>query len=330
MITLNPIERFLSSVAITSLIVCGFFYIHNGRGKEEHEERLLSYGIASYFLSVGLIRIFLFFVELFVDGIYIVDFTQVFETYNATNYILLYFYLFLFSYVLIVTMVVIGVFIWISVKTKREIQTISSTISVGFAFILIGWLSDGFFIRRMEFIPQFIPSSFILLGSVLIIIPLLIDREIFSWKIANWLVISSIIGIGVFLVLGIFSQVAINVLSIIIITISSLILILVVLIIINQIIQQRRTQESEGKDEVESLVTVFTKPISISVDEIELSKEKGTCLVCKSKISGINYACPKCQVPYCYRCMQALGKMENSCWVCSTQFENVMQFKEEN
>ncbi len=44
-------------------------------------------------------------------------------------------------------------------------------------------------------------------------------------------------------------------------------------------------------------------------------------MVCKNKISRLNYICPGCLALYCVKCSEALSNLENSCWVCETPFD---------
>ena len=75
--------------------------------------------------------------------------------------------------------------------------------------------------------------------------------------------------------------------------------------------------------ELKDFLKIFTKPKTITKEEINFSIEKKICLVCKSKVSRLNYFCPECEVLYCIRCSDALSNLENACWVCETPFKVV-------
>ena len=64
------------------------------------------------------------------------------------------------------------------------------------------------------------------------------------------------------------------------------------------------------------------RPENITEEEVAISKEKKICLVCKGKVLGISFICPKCESFYCIKCSEALSNLENSCWICNNPFDN--------
>lgn len=65
-----------------------------------------------------------------------------------------------------------------------------------------------------------------------------------------------------------------------------------------------------------------SRPMEITPEEISLYREQGICLVCKGKLSRFNvFSCPKCDVLYCKKCVEALTNLENACWVCNAPFD---------
>ncbi len=64
---------------------------------------------------------------------------------------------------------------------------------------------------------------------------------------------------------------------------------------------------------------IFTRPETITEEEVSISKEKKVCLVCKGKLGGFNkyiFMCPDCNAFYCEKCSKALSNLENTCWAC--------------
>ena len=62
--------------------------------------------------------------------------------------------------------------------------------------------------------------------------------------------------------------------------------------------------------------------LEISPEEITLHREQKICIVCKGKLSRFNiFTCPKCDVRYCKKCVEALTNLENACWVCKAPFD---------
>ncbi|MFX1526659.1 MAG: hypothetical protein ACFFB4_03720 [Promethearchaeota archaeon] len=92
-------------------------------------------------------------------------------------------------------------------------------------------------------------------------------------------------------------------------------------------IKVSEVQEIVPKEELKDFIKTFMKPATITIEEIQLYKEKGLCLVCKSKVTRLNYVCPKCYALYCLKCSRALTNLENSCWVCETPFDESKPMK---
>ncbi|GAH31877.1 unnamed protein product, partial [marine sediment metagenome] len=65
-----------------------------------------------------------------------------------------------------------------------------------------------------------------------------------------------------------------------------------------------------------------SRPMEISPEEISLYHEQGICIVCKGKLGRFNvFTCPKCDVFYCKKCVEALTNLENACWVCNAPLD---------
>ncbi|MFX1346114.1 MAG: hypothetical protein ACFFAI_13465 [Promethearchaeota archaeon] len=282
------------------------------------------YGFASFWMSIAITRTFFYFSDYFLEGTYTGDLSIIIQTYKIGNYILLYFYLYLFAYILISIISLSIMFIWFSLKSKKEFQIISSIVTIGFAMILIGWAFETMAIKELNLLSPAIPSVFIIIGTLTSIFPIIIDLEFFSSHLANWLVLVSILGILAFLGLTIFTNLPLFIISQLIIWISIIVLVVIIIYIIVHITNQIRPPQSSTlvvKKDLKDFIKIFTKPITITVEEIELYREKGLCLVCKSKVSRLNYVCPKCNVLYCVKCSEALTNLENACWVCETPFD---------
>ncbi len=71
----------------------------------------------------------------------------------------------------------------------------------------------------------------------------------------------------------------------------------------------------------ESLFRITHRSSQITEEEVYISKEKKICIVCKGKVSRVNYICPECDAFYCIKCSIALGNTENACWVCNEPFD---------
>jgi len=83
-----------------------------------------------------------------------------------------------------------------------------------------------------------------------------------------------------------------------------------------------KTEQREGKGDIPDILRVFAKPERITEEEVTISKEKKTCLVCKGKLTRAMYICPVCNTFYCEKCSNTLISIENACWVCETPFDD--------
>jgi hypothetical protein len=298
--------------------------LYNGRRKEIVHEKILMYGFASFWFFIALTRAFFYFSDYLLGGTYTGDLSIIIQTYKIGNYILLYFYLYLFTYILINIISLSIMFIWFSIKSEKEFQIISSVVTIGFAMVLIGWAFEATTIKELNIISPVIPSVFIIIGAIITIFPLIVDLEFFTSPLLNWLILISITGILIFLGLTVFTNLPLSIIGQIIIWISTIALVCVIIYILGLIINGLRTPlplPQGDKVEFKDFIKIFTKPTTITVEEIELYREKGLCLVCKSKVSRLNYVCPKCNAFYCVKCSDALTNLENACWVCDTPFD---------
>ncbi len=103
-----------------------------------------------------------------------------------------------------------------------------------------------------------------------------------------------------------------------------LIVIIVIISLIGVIIVRKRTKKEyetvlTKKDAIISSLQVKRK--KISENNITLLKEKHNCLVHKGPIEGYSYICPSCSAYYCVKCLEAIKKLDNSCWACGYNFE---------
>ena len=65
----------------------------------------------------------------------------------------------------------------------------------------------------------------------------------------------------------------------------------------------------------------------ITEDDIIISKEKHICLVHKGSVKGYSFVCPECGAVYCIKCIDAIIKIENSCWSCESPIDRSQPIK---
>jgi len=82
---------------------------------------------------------------------------------------------------------------------------------------------------------------------------------------------------------------------------------------------------SESIDKID-IVSVFSRPKTLTEEEVSISKEKKICLLCKGKISNFNFLC-KCGAFYCEKCAKALITLENACWACGSAIDETKPIK---
>jgi len=80
-------------------------------------------------------------------------------------------------------------------------------------------------------------------------------------------------------------------------------------------------------EEILNIFGAFAKPQRVTEEEVSISKEKKICLVCKGKVSGINFICRQCESFYCEKCYTALTDLENVCWACDTALDETKPVK---
>ncbi|MFX0025634.1 MAG: hypothetical protein ACFE8M_04405 [Candidatus Hermodarchaeota archaeon] len=322
-------------MAIIILIVSSLFYISQGRKKETSHEKILMYGFAVFWLSIALVRAFFYFSDYILEGTYTGDLNEIILSFDITSYILLYFYLYFFIYIFISIISVNLMFIWFSIKAKKEIQAISSVVAIGLTVVLIGWAFETITIKELNLISPTFPPIFVIVGVIIAILPLILNLEFFSKALANWLVILSIVFILVFLSLTVFTNLPLFIISQVIIWISSFVLVLVIIYIIFYLVKRVRTPETsleDKKGELKDFIRIFTKPLDFSMKEIKFYRDRGLCLVCKNKISGLTYVCPNCDAWYCIKCSKALTELENVCWGCGKPINlfKLLKYEEEH
>ncbi|MFX0020146.1 MAG: hypothetical protein ACFFAF_15600 [Candidatus Hermodarchaeota archaeon] len=277
------------------------------------------YGFACFWLSIAVVRAFFYFSDYILEGTYTGDLNVIILSFDITSYILLYFYLYLFIYIFISIISVNLLFIWFSIRSKKEFQAISSVVTIGFTVVLIGWAFETIAIKELNLISPILPPIFVIVGTIIAILPLILNLEFFSKALANWLVLISIIFILVFLGLTVFTNLPLFIISQVIIWISTFVLVLVIIYIISYLVKRGRAPETsleDKKSEIKDFIRIFTKPLDFSMKEIKFYRDRGLCLVCKNEISGLTYVCPNCDAWYCIKCSKALTELENVCWGC--------------
>ena len=84
---------------------------------------------------------------------------------------------------------------------------------------------------------------------------------------------------------------------------------------------QRASRESLASKDRPNIFGTFSRPRKLTEEEVSISKEKHTCLVCKNKLQGEMFICGDCGAYYCGKCSEVLKSQENTCWVCESALD---------
>ena len=225
-----------------------------------------------------------------------------------------------FEYFLLVPFILFLYTRWSPLRFKA----ISSFLLFGLVLITLGnafgWRSH----KQLNFYPLIIGPILFILGSIVIILPILIDPKKIQIVLPYW-IFFGILTISILLVKiiidFIFKMYIGFLIQSIIVFFYSLILFS---LIINDIKSEIKsiTEKKDIHKKHPSVLQTFSKPQKLTEEEVSISKEKKICLVCKGKVARNNiFLCPECDTFYCSKCSEALTNLENACWVCETPFD---------
>ncbi|MFX0101165.1 MAG: hypothetical protein ACFFCS_16440 [Candidatus Hodarchaeota archaeon] len=207
-------------------------------------------------------------------------------------------------------------------KSRIKFQAVSMFLVAGFLVAIAGHIIDSTVVKEIGQIPLIIAPILFILGSIISIIPTIINPRLFSRALVYWLGVS-VVFILIF-ILGISflaNMKIINIFSFIII-IGILVVSIVLAYSIYRTISLLKTQNVPKKEEeTRDVLEIFTKRQRVTEEEVSYHREQKICLVCKTKVSRITYICPECDALYCSKCSDALSDLENACWACYAPFD---------
>lgn len=218
------------------------------------------------------------------------------------------------------------ILLWLSRKSTKETQIVSIFLMAGFCMMEFGFALDSVGIKSLNIIHPTLPIIISMIGVLICISPTLINPKYFLRSTIIWSIF--IIFNAILLLICLFFVVFYPMfITILLIGIAGIFIIVISIIYsVNQIIHIRTptliySREIKEKEEVRDLLKVFSKPQRVTEEEVSISKEKQVCLVCKGKISGLNFICPECGTFYCTKCSKALSNLENICWACNSPID---------
>ena len=305
-ITFNPIERFLSSITIAALIVCSVFFFIQGRKRDIYHEKILMYGFASLWFTIGLARIFFFFSDYIIEGTYTGDINSIFQVNNLIHILIYYFYSYIYYYLLITVIILCFIFIWFSIKLKVEFQAISSMMAIGFTLFLVGWTFEAAPIKQLNLLVPGATSTLVIIGVIIAVSPLVLEFEFFSRILTNLIILSVIGFLGMFLAMSFIFNLQKTTLFLVLIWFSAILLVVIIIYMISYTIRSSKAPKA-SEEELKETLRLFTRRRTYTEEEVAYFKEKKICLVCKGDVTRLSYICPGCDALYCVKCSNALS-----------------------
>ena len=209
---------------------------------------------------------------------------------------------------------------------EYEFKAIISLLLIGFMLILSGFLLYNVTLFNLHENFYLLPPILVIVGSLITITPIIINPVNHSNIQKYWLffgIIPIALGVSIMIIFLIF----IELLSIAIILNTLIIMVFLFFTFYQIIILIKNQQEPLTKIPI-NILDLFTKPPSLSKEDLLFNKEKHLCLVCKNQIIGYTYICPSCKALYCPKCSKSLTDLENSCWVCSSPIDKSKPVRE--
>ena len=216
-------------------------------------------------------------------------------------------------------------------ESSKEYQTVFSLIATGIMFIAFGNSMGSSGVRRLDIFPLIIPPISVMGGFIVSILPMILNPKVFS-RSRSTLSISLMVGCFttmLIIICMIGFNPSIDLTTLIGFVVSSTLYIPLFFYLFYLMVKISKSGPSQavlgGSQELESktqdILRMFTRPQKVTEEEVSISKEKRTCLVCKGKVGRYNFICNDCGAFYCENCARTLTDLENACWVCETPFD---------
>lgn len=217
---------------------------------------------------------------------------------------------------IIIPITVILMFIWLMKNSQEDFKIVSAILIFGYVIILVGVWADSIELKDVTSIVIYISPIFLILGSLVSVSPLLMSPERLAQLRKYWSVLA-VSTIGLSLSFSIYALIMRSDLmyEFLMITNYGFNTILILLVIQTNKIMKERSEKTIN------ILSMFTKPQKVTEEEVTISKERKTCLVCKGKILGVNFMCRECNAFYCMKCYTALTGLENACWSCEAALD---------
>ncbi|MFX1296896.1 MAG: hypothetical protein ACFFD2_18820, partial [Promethearchaeota archaeon] len=197
--------------------------------------------------------------------------------------------------------------------SQLNFKAISSLLLFGFMLNSIAWDLSSRAIKELNLVPLSLSPIIFILGTFIAFSPMIVNQKYFSGALYFWIILgistlSSLIALEIFYI--IMNSSLYNIFY-------TMALMIIIIPFLYFTIHNIKTENLIiVSDESQTSLRIFSKPQSITEEEVIFFREQRICLVCKSKVTRINYICPKCSALYCLKCSEELSNLENMCWVC--------------
>ncbi|HEC38722.1 MAG TPA: RING-HC finger protein [bacterium] len=216
------------------------------------------------------------------------------------------------------TTIIIASIVLIGKWSRFELKAISSMLFFGVVFLMMSSALVSKSVKELNIpIMLYLSPIFFIIGALVVMLPLVIDLK----SISHMLRFLSICGIFTIITMVLLEIFLIYLLELANVILYIFILVVVIFLEVKIIKDTKSYREEEAQVTGPIILEMFTKPQKITEEDVTVSIEKKICLVCKNKISGLNYICSDCGTFYCTKCSNALSDLENVCWACNTPID---------
>jgi hypothetical protein len=201
---------------------------------------------------------------------------------------------------------------------RKELKAANSLIILGSFIIIIPSIFANPNIMVAGVVPSLLLPISLITGTILSAAPTILNPKIFLKNTSYWYIFC-ISGTGYFMFWFIFMILFLPVVAILGFT-------CVIFFSLECIFFLKSISREEGASKKKNVdvIDIFTRPATITEEEVSVSKERKICLVCKGKMGGFDtfiFMCPDCNAFYCENCARTLIDMENICWVCNSAID---------
>jgi hypothetical protein len=211
-------------------------------------------------------------------------------------------------------------------KTSPEFQNISLSMIAGYSIVLIGGGLHYLEALEMNLYPIELFSTVWIIGTLLYLLPVYVNIDKIQKTSPKffWVLFITVEIIAIIL------SIAFYVFTQLLLYLTSIFLFILLILSMVYIFKQGKEPIQEPMKDQEGHVDfmkMFSRPESLTEEEVSISKEKKICLVCKGKVIGISFICRECEAFYCQKCYQALTQLENACWACDNALDETKSVK---